>query len=64
MERLHALLGEISIEPTDRLGVDPDYMEATAFAWLAKQCLTGLPGNEPNVTGAKGYRVLGAIFPA
>ena len=64
MERLHALLGEISIESTERLGVDPDYMEATAFAWLAKQCLTGLPGNEPNVTGAKGYRVLGAIFPA
>ena len=35
MERLQALLGDVSVEPTDRLGVDPDYMEATAFAWLA-----------------------------
>ena len=64
MERLQDLLGNVSLEPTDRLGVDPDYMEATAFAWLAKQCLAGLPGNEPNVTGARGSRVLGVIFPA
>ena len=64
MERLQTLLGDVSIEPTDRLGVDPDYMEATAFAWLAKQCLAGQPGNEPKVTGARGDRVLGVIFPA
>jgi len=64
MERLQTLLGEVSVEPTDRLGVDPDYMEATAFAWLAKQCLAGQPGNEPNATGARGDRVLGIIFPA
>ncbi len=64
MERLQALLGDVSIEPTDRLGVDPDYMEATAFAWLAKQCLAGQPGNEPKVTGARGDRVLGVVFPA
>ena len=64
MERLQTLLGDVSVEPTDRLGVDPDYMEATAFAWLAKQCLAGQPGNEPKVTGAQGDRVLGVIFPA
>ena len=46
MERLQTLLGNVSVEPTDRLGVHPDYMEATAFAWLAKQCLAGQPGNE------------------
>ena len=54
--------GDIYIETTDRLGVDPDYMEATAFGWLAKQCLAGQPGNELNVTGARGERVLGVIF--
>ena len=64
MERLQTLLGDVSIEPTDRLGIDPDYMEATAFAWLAKQCVAGQAGNEPKVTGARGDRVLGVIFPA
>ena len=64
MERLQTLLGDVSVEPTDRLGIDPDYMEATAFAWLAKQCLAGQAGNEPKVTGARGDRVLGVIFPA
>lgn len=64
MERLADLLEGVSIEPASRLGIDPDYMEATAFAWLAKQCLAGQPGNEPSVTGARGDRVLGVIFPA
>ena len=64
MERLQTLLGDVSVEPTDRLGIDPDYMEATAFAWLAKQCVAGQAGNEPKVTGARGGRVLGVIFPA
>ena len=64
MERLQALLRDESVESTDMLGVDPDYMEATAFAWLAKQCLAGQPGNDPKVTGARGERVLGVIFPA
>ena len=45
-------------------GVDPDYLEATAFAWLARQRLLGLPGNLPAVTGARGPRVLGAVYPA
>jgi anhydro-N-acetylmuramic acid kinase len=35
-----------------------------AFAWLARQRLRGLPGNLPAVTGARGPRVLGAIYPA
>lgn len=64
MERLQTLLRDVSVEPTDRLGIDPDYMEATAFAWLAKQCVAGQAGNESKVTGARGDRVLGVIFPA
>jgi anhydro-N-acetylmuramic acid kinase len=34
------------------------------FAWLARETLAGRPGNLPGVTGAKGLRVLGAIYPA
>ena len=39
-------------------------VEAAAFAWLARQALLGLPGNEPLVTGARGPRIMGAIYPA
>ena len=49
---------------TDAVGVDPEWVEAWAFAWLAKQTLAGLPGNVPAVTGALGARVLGGIYPA
>ena len=34
------------------------------FAWLARQTLAGRPGNLPAVTGARGPRILGAIFQA
>ncbi len=45
-------------------GIDPDWMEAMAFAWLAQRTLSGQPGNLPAVTGAAGPRILGAIHPA
>jgi len=45
-------------------GIDPDHVEAMAFAWLARQRLLGRAGNLPAVTGARGYRQLGAIYPA
>ena len=61
MRRLAALLAPVALETSDRHGVDPQLVEATAFAWLAKQALDGLPGNLPSVTGARGPRVLGAI---
>lgn len=53
----------IPVETTDDHGVDGDSIEAAAFAWLAHQTLNGQSGNEPAVTGARGPRVLGAIFP-
>lgn len=49
---------------TDDLGIPADWVEAVAFAWLAKQCMEGKPGNLPAVTGARGPRILGAIYPA
>ena len=43
-------------------GVDPEYLEATAFACLARHRVLELPGNLPAVTGARGRRVLGALY--
>jgi anhydro-N-acetylmuramic acid kinase len=63
MQRLADLAGK-PVHSTASLGIDPDWMEALAFAWLAKQCLEGKPGNLPAVTGASGPRILGAIYPA
>ena len=64
MERLSALLPGVAVETTGAHGLDPDAVEAAGFAWLARQTLEGLPGNRPEVTGAAGPRVLGAIIPA
>ncbi len=48
---------------TDELGIAPDWVEAIAFAWLAKQTLNHQPGNLPAVTGATGLKILGGIYP-
>jgi anhydro-N-acetylmuramic acid kinase len=64
MRRLGELLAPRTLSSTARHGIDPDFLEATAFAWLARQRLLGLPGNLPAVTGARGPRVLGAIYSA
>jgi len=64
LERLRRSLPQCRIDTTAALGTDPDWVEAIAFAWLAKQTLDGRPGNLPAVTGAKGGRVLGAVYPA
>ena len=53
-----------AVHSTAAFGIDPDYLEATAFAWLARQRVLGLPGNLPQVTGARGPRVLGALYQA
>ncbi len=64
MRRLSELLAPRTVGSTARYGIDPDFLEATAFAWLARQRVFGLPGNLPAVTGARGPRVLGAIYSA
>jgi anhydro-N-acetylmuramic acid kinase len=63
MDRLAALLAPVPVESSARHGVDPMLVEAAAFAWLARQAMTGQPANLPSVTGARGPRVLGAIYP-
>lgn len=59
-----AQLPGVVVETTAVYGLDPDFVEAMGFAWLARQTLSGLPGNLPSVTGARGPRVLGAVYPA
>jgi len=63
MDSLKNLL-PISIKSTKDIGVDPDQVEAMAFAWLAKQTLKGLTSNLPSVTGAKQAVILGGIYQA
>jgi anhydro-N-acetylmuramic acid kinase len=64
LSRLAALLPDRRIATAAALGIEPEHVEALAFAWLARQALKGRPGNLPAVTGARGPRVLGAIYPA
>jgi anhydro-N-acetylmuramic acid kinase len=62
MRRLAELAAPVPVEPSSRYGIDPQLVEAAAFAWLARQALEGQPGSLPSVTGARGPRVLGAIY--
>ncbi|SMC23671.1 anhydro-N-acetylmuramic acid kinase [Andreprevotia lacus DSM 23236] len=64
MARIAAGLAGVRVGTTEQLGLDPDWVEAYAFAWLAERCLARKPANLPAVTGAHGPRVLGAIWPA
>ncbi|AVD81302.1 anhydro-N-acetylmuramic acid kinase [Pseudomonas sp. SWI6] len=64
MARLATLLPGAKVSSTAAHGVDPDWVEAMAFAWLAHCCLEGIPANRPSVTAAQGLRILGAIYPA
>lgn len=63
INRIKQHLPNYSVDTTAALGLDPQWVEAAAFAWLAKQTLAGLPGNLPTVTNAIGSRILGAIYP-
>jgi anhydro-N-acetylmuramic acid kinase len=64
MARISANLPGVVVESTAAHGLDPDYVEAMGFAWLARETLAGRPGNLPSVTGAKGLRILGTVYPA
>ena len=64
MTTLSDLLPKCRTATTDFLGLPADQVEATAFAWLAWRTVHRRPGNLPAVTGARGPRILGAIYPA
>jgi anhydro-N-acetylmuramic acid kinase len=64
LARLAAQLPHTRVESSAAHGVDPEQVEAAAFAWLAARTVAGLPGNVPTVTGAARAAVLGATWPA
>ncbi len=50
------------VATTAALGLDPDYVEAVAFAWFARRTLEGLTSSSASVTGARGARILGGVY--
>ncbi len=64
MDRLQSALPACQVVSSAKFGLPPLQVEATAFAWLARQTMERLPANVPSVTGARGARILGAIYPA
>ncbi len=64
MARLKAALPHCSVKPSDDYGLPALQVEATAFAWLARQTILGKTASHPSVTGAQGARILGAIYSA
>lgn len=62
MIRLKSALNPIPVTSTSSLGVDPEKVEALAFAWLAQRRIRGLAGNLPSVTGARRPAILGGVY--
>jgi len=64
LKYLEKALPNCRIQLTDRLGIEADWLEAIAFAWLAQQTLQGSCANLPEATGARHPCILGAIYQA
>jgi anhydro-N-acetylmuramic acid kinase len=62
IEAIARRVGPSPVASTARLGLDPDYVEAVAFAWFASRTLDGLTSSSGGVTGARGARILGGIY--
>ena len=62
IQRLSERLGAMRVETSHVCGIDPSWVEAAAFAWLARQRLCRKPGNLPSVTGAKRAVLLGGVY--
>ena len=64
LNQLKHMLVNVNVQLTDHLGIDADWLEAIAFAWLAQQTMHGQPANLPQATGARHPCILGAIYQA
>jgi anhydro-N-acetylmuramic acid kinase len=64
MRRLQALLPGCAVASSDAYGLPALQVEACAFAWLARQCVERKTASVQSVTGARGARILGAVYPA
>ncbi len=63
MRRLQVLVPGVQVEASHLHGLPPLQVEAAAFAWLARQAVLRQTASLEKVTGAKGARILGAIYP-
>ncbi|MAW33918.1 MAG: anhydro-N-acetylmuramic acid kinase [Proteobacteria bacterium] len=63
VDKISASTSTISVKLTDSLGVEAEWVEAFGFAWLAKKTISNEPIDATNVTGSKGRRIAGAIYP-
>ena len=61
VSRLEDTMAGVPVERTDAHGAPSKWLEAMAFAWLAKRAVDGKPGNLPSVTGARRAVVLGEV---
>jgi anhydro-N-acetylmuramic acid kinase len=50
------------VATTDSYGIQADWVEGAAFAWLARARLRAIAGNVPSVTGARRPAVLGGVY--
>ena len=62
VNRLDKRLTPLPLYTSDRIGLPPDWVEAIAFAWLAKERLKNRPANCPEVTGSSRELALGAVY--
>jgi anhydro-N-acetylmuramic acid kinase len=62
LNAIAALIAPNRVASTAALGLDPDYVEAVAFAWFAMRTLEGLTSSAGSVTGATGSRILGGVY--
>ena len=64
MRQLQEALPGVQVVSSSERGLPPLEVEASAFAWMARQTVLRQTGNLPSATGARGARVLGAVYPA
>ena len=64
MGRLQLALPNCLVVSSGSFGLPPLQVEATAFAWLARQAVLRKDASVKSVTGAQGARILGGIYPA
>jgi anhydro-N-acetylmuramic acid kinase len=64
MQRLQSALPFCQVQTSEAEGLPPVQVEATAFAWLARQTTLGKTSSLQSVTGTKGARILGGIYRA
>lgn len=64
LKRIGELMPGYYVGTTAEIGIDPDWLEAMAFAWMAQQTLDGVAVVTSPFTGAKKPVMLGGIYPS